>query len=139
MALIKCAECGKEISDSAERCPNCGCTTKAGKNRGEEKGIAISGLIQAGIMVIGIIQLLKGNLILGVILAIPGFVGLIEMSIKLKKAEKKHAQERVTRREYDPVMKDTPADGLRWKCSCGKTNEAGTWNCANCGRRRTHS
>ena len=25
MALIKCPECGKEISDKAESCPNCGC------------------------------------------------------------------------------------------------------------------
>lgn len=25
MALIKCPECGKEISDMAETCPNCGC------------------------------------------------------------------------------------------------------------------
>lgn len=25
MALIKCPECGKEISDKAEACPNCGC------------------------------------------------------------------------------------------------------------------
>lgn len=25
MALIKCPECGKEISDKAECCPNCGC------------------------------------------------------------------------------------------------------------------
>lgn len=24
MALIKCPECGKEISDQAENCPNCG-------------------------------------------------------------------------------------------------------------------
>jgi DNA-directed RNA polymerase subunit RPC12/RpoP len=24
MALIKCAECGKEISDQAAACPNCG-------------------------------------------------------------------------------------------------------------------
>lgn len=24
MALIKCPECGKEISDSAQMCPNCG-------------------------------------------------------------------------------------------------------------------
>ncbi len=23
--LIKCKECGKEISDTAEKCPNCGC------------------------------------------------------------------------------------------------------------------
>ena len=25
MALIKCPECGKEISDKAASCPNCGC------------------------------------------------------------------------------------------------------------------
>ncbi len=25
MSLIKCAECGKEISDKADKCPNCGC------------------------------------------------------------------------------------------------------------------
>ena len=25
MALIKCPECGKEISDKAKACPNCGC------------------------------------------------------------------------------------------------------------------
>lgn len=24
MALIKCPECGKEISDNARKCPNCG-------------------------------------------------------------------------------------------------------------------
>lgn len=27
MALIKCPECGKEISDKAVSCPNCGCPT----------------------------------------------------------------------------------------------------------------
>lgn len=26
--LIKCIECGKEISDKSESCPNCGCPTK---------------------------------------------------------------------------------------------------------------
>lgn len=28
MALIKCNECGKEISDTADKCPNCGCPVK---------------------------------------------------------------------------------------------------------------
>lgn len=31
MALIHCHECGKEISDSAEHCPHCGCKTSHGK------------------------------------------------------------------------------------------------------------
>ena len=25
MAMIKCTECGKEMSDKASVCPNCGC------------------------------------------------------------------------------------------------------------------
>ncbi len=25
MALIKCTECGNEISEKAEQCPHCGC------------------------------------------------------------------------------------------------------------------
>lgn len=29
MALIKCRECGKEISDKANTCPNCGCPVEA--------------------------------------------------------------------------------------------------------------
>lgn len=29
MALIKCPECGKEISDNAKACPNCGCALKS--------------------------------------------------------------------------------------------------------------
>ena len=28
MALIKCTECGKDISDKAAACPNCGCPTE---------------------------------------------------------------------------------------------------------------
>ena len=35
MALIKCKECGKEISEDASECPYCGCpkySIKMGKN-----------------------------------------------------------------------------------------------------------
>lgn len=32
MALIKCPECGKEISDKATTCPNCGCPVKESSN-----------------------------------------------------------------------------------------------------------
>ena len=31
MALIKCSECGKEISNTAKSCPNCGFTIKKSK------------------------------------------------------------------------------------------------------------
>lgn len=40
MALVKCAECGKEISDKAESCPNCGFANK--KYVGEENSNEIN-------------------------------------------------------------------------------------------------
>lgn len=33
MALIRCPECGKEFSDKAQACPNCGCPTSEAKNQ----------------------------------------------------------------------------------------------------------
>ena len=33
MALMKCPECGKEISDKAKSCPNCGCPIIQGITR----------------------------------------------------------------------------------------------------------
>jgi len=32
MALIKCPECGKEISDLATQCPHCGCPSNKWQN-----------------------------------------------------------------------------------------------------------
>lgn len=37
MALIKCVECGKEISDKATACPNCGCPVGDVKSVGTAK------------------------------------------------------------------------------------------------------
>lgn len=39
MALIKCTECGKEFSDKADACPNCGCPTE--KMARPEQAVAI--------------------------------------------------------------------------------------------------
>lgn len=33
MALIKCSECGKEISDKAKVCMNCGCPIRKEKKK----------------------------------------------------------------------------------------------------------
>ena len=33
MALVPCRECGKEVSDAAEKCPNCGISTPSKKRR----------------------------------------------------------------------------------------------------------
>jgi len=39
MALIKCSECGKEISDKAKQCPNCGIDFVKEKNKETNKKI----------------------------------------------------------------------------------------------------
>jgi DNA-directed RNA polymerase subunit RPC12/RpoP len=36
MALIRCPECDKEISDMATACPNCGAPISAGKKKGNK-------------------------------------------------------------------------------------------------------
>src|SRR5439155_18574303 len=33
MALIKCSECGKDVSDKATACPNCGAPASSGRAR----------------------------------------------------------------------------------------------------------
>ena len=41
MALIKCLECGKEISDKAKACPKCGCPLDEKEEKDNEKGSKI--------------------------------------------------------------------------------------------------
>ena len=36
MSLIKCSECGKEISDKASSCPQCGCPINIIQNKTNE-------------------------------------------------------------------------------------------------------
>lgn len=47
MALIKCTECGKEMSDKAKACPNCACPieNKIIKQKGNKKLLVIGGII----------------------------------------------------------------------------------------------
>ena len=60
MALIKCLECGKEISDKAETCPSCGHPVKKIQNgkplfiRGVEKGVILG-------VIFGIILIAVGS------------------------------------------------------------------------------
>ena len=43
MALIKCSECGKEVSDKASNCPNCGAPIKEDEIQKEVKaGIRVT-------------------------------------------------------------------------------------------------
>lgn len=54
MALIKCRECGKEISASAERCTNCGSQTTMGKIAAQSKGVKIALIISTVAFILGL-------------------------------------------------------------------------------------
>lgn len=61
MALIKCSECGKEISDSAQICPHCGCKTSHGQTVTKARTSSlIKYAFSAGALIIGIILLCSG-------------------------------------------------------------------------------
>lgn len=67
MALIKCKECGKDITDNSTRCPHCGAintnTTQQSKsNNNQESSSALAGifaLIIVGLIVWGIVSLIS--------------------------------------------------------------------------------
>ena len=51
--LIKCSECGKEISDKAKVCPNCGAKTEFAKKKNKDNKLTI-------LIIIGFILILVG-------------------------------------------------------------------------------
>lgn len=55
MALIKCPECGKNISDTCENCIHCGCPIRKGKNINKKIVFGVGGLaIVVAIVIIGV-------------------------------------------------------------------------------------
>ena len=58
MAMIKCKECGKEISSTAEKCPHCGYKTAHGQNVSGAKMLLVFWAITIVCMVVGVILLL---------------------------------------------------------------------------------
>jgi len=47
MAMIKCAECGKEISDKAAVCVNCGCPVSLSKTQSDKAGLNVEEMFQS--------------------------------------------------------------------------------------------
>lgn len=60
MALVKCKECGKEISDSAKSCPECGFIYKKEKTMTSKKvvGIVLAVLVTCGALFFGVTYLI---------------------------------------------------------------------------------
>jgi len=78
MALIKCSECGKEISSNAEVCPSCGALTRYGKRfRKKQKVKSRSNIQGLGCLTI-IFAVVLGVTVIGMPLAAPiGVIGFI--------------------------------------------------------------
>lgn len=63
MALIKCEECGTEISDRAGQCPKCGCPVEAPQDKKVQtieqtsKNLKLQLLIGAVILILGFISM----------------------------------------------------------------------------------
>lgn len=55
MAMIKCRECGKEISSRAEACPHCGAKTRFGMNENDKKQASVAAVILILVSVVGTI------------------------------------------------------------------------------------
>ena len=54
MALIKCPDCGCEISTTAETCPRCHGLTLCGKLRRGETQIRVLGLMGCALLLLGL-------------------------------------------------------------------------------------
>jgi len=84
MPLIKCQECGKEISDQATACPNCGAPTKYGQKDAKKERRKRRGNVQGAGCLIMISALILGFTVIGVPLAIfLGIIGLVTLIVGL--------------------------------------------------------
>ena len=77
MALIKCPECGQEVSLKADRCPHCGYQLHQWKENDTESGnMAIAS------MILGILSIILSCILIGFVLApiafILGVVALVQ-------------------------------------------------------------
>lgn len=92
MALIKCPECGKEISSSAEKCIGCGYPiTAPAQQRGSSvqtiqqtsKDLKLWVLISAGVILVGMIILWGAGEPIGGYLMLGGIILLVSTKMKI--------------------------------------------------------
>lgn len=71
MSLIECPECGKQISDKAKSCPNCGCPIMVGNTSMQTTTIKNADQKVSGLSVVALIFSIIGcTFIIGIVLAI---------------------------------------------------------------------
>lgn len=52
MALIRCPECKKQVSDQAKSCPHCGMKLKAQKSEGDKSGRAVAIVVTTVVLIL---------------------------------------------------------------------------------------
>lgn len=85
MALIKCPECGKEISDKAATCPNCGCPS-IDKEEAERINDTTKGIVALFLCGLGFIMAIIIND--GILLLIPFILFIISLILGIKCSKK---------------------------------------------------
>lgn len=93
MALIKCPECGKEISDKASSCPNCGCPIEIQKTE------VVNNISEQQITRQSSKKLNKKIIPIVVILAVVAIICVIIYNVKVVKPRKLEAQNKATYEE----------------------------------------
>ena len=91
MALVKCAECGKDVSDAARSCPNCGFSSGAFSGT-KSKGLAIVLALFLGGL--GIHKFYLGKIGLGFLYLIffwtfiPAILGVVDAIVLATRSER---------------------------------------------------
>ena len=84
MTLITCNDCGREISNKAASCPNCGAPTKWGKKQAKKERRKRRGNVQGAGCLLIILAIVLGLTVVGIPFAIfIGIVGLVVLIIGL--------------------------------------------------------
>lgn len=148
VALIKCSECGKEISTTAERCPHCGHCTNHGRSVVEAKMLLAKWIICAILIVCGFVMVFANaemffevsdslqyykswsesgkegfwKFAVGALLVIGGFVNMVLIK-----------KETGSIKENGFASENGTADG--WVCVCGRRNAKYVSTCV-CGKNK---
>lgn len=129
MALIKCVECGKEISDRADNCPYCGCPVGAESFFGSIDFVWVNGFTQNfNVTTILIDNVEHGKLRQGKSISIKVACGL--HSVKLLRGKKCMIEESIK------ISKDSPNASITFKETfLGKLEKTieNTPRCPTCG------
>ena len=83
MALIKCTECGTEVSDKADKCPKCACPISTVNNKKTQvieqtdKKLKMQMLISVLVLIVGVMTLILGKGSVGGVLILIGIILII--------------------------------------------------------------